>query len=155
MTVAVDTNIFLDVLIPNPTHVETSLKKLESASRKARMIICEIVYTELASQFSSQSEVDGFLSETGVEVAWNDRKTLFEASRRWQQYRIQRKRRNFCPGCGVSVSPSCPQCGGSLSKPNRVLKDFIIGSHAAAFADVFLTRDRGFYRNSFSGIKFF
>ena len=41
------------------------------------------------------------------------------------------------------------QAGG---KRQRILADFLIGSHAFHEADQLLTRDRGFYRRYFSGL---
>ena len=38
-------------------------------------------------------------------------------------------------------------------KRQRILADFLIGSHAQTFADVLLTRDSGFFRKYFQDIE--
>ena len=43
MQSALDTNILLDILIPNQLFVKTSLKKLETAAQEGKLIISEIV----------------------------------------------------------------------------------------------------------------
>jgi hypothetical protein len=58
MVSAIDTNILLDILIPNPKYLLKSKLLLENAVTKGALIICEIVYSELASQFNTKREVD-------------------------------------------------------------------------------------------------
>ncbi len=153
MITAVDTNILLDILIPNQKFLHESLQKMESAAEKGQIVICEIVYSELASQFNRENELKSFLTDTRIEILWCLDKTLFQASQLWQSYRKtqeQHSMRYFCPECGNDLQSQCPNCGVSLNKPRRILNDFIIGAHAEEFSDVFLTRDRGFYREYFT-----
>jgi len=66
MITAVDTNILLDIIIPDQDFLKSSLQKLESSSNKGRMIICEIVCTELASQFQYESELNTFVNDIAL-----------------------------------------------------------------------------------------
>ena len=68
MITAIDTNILLDLLIPNQSFVDSSIRKLENNSAKGNLIICDIVYTELASQFDRLTDLNKFLSDTKIEV---------------------------------------------------------------------------------------
>jgi predicted nucleic acid-binding protein len=47
MTTAIDTNILLDILIPNELFYEVSAAALERAAT-GLMVVCDIVYAELA-----------------------------------------------------------------------------------------------------------
>lgn len=153
MIAAVDTNIILDVLIPNQIHLKNSLSKLESLAKKSRLIISEIVYAELGSQFNELSDLNYFLAHTGIDMVPCDRETLYNASQLWSQYRKSRKKTQSCTECGKQISINCPHCKNSLNYPKRILNDFIIGSHAMTFSNALLTRDRGFYRHYFSELE--
>jgi len=52
MTVAIDTNILFDILLPDLEYKDRSLSLIIDYSKTDRLIISEIVYAELASQFS-------------------------------------------------------------------------------------------------------
>ena len=153
MTTAVDTNILLDILIPNLEHLETSLKKLEIASAKGDVIICEIVYSELASQFPTLSALNDFLNDMHIDLLLNNKASLFKASRLWLMYVRKSPHQSFCKECGKLINVNCPLCESRLSFPRRMLNDFIIGAHAMTFSDVFLTRDSGFFKKYFSELK--
>jgi predicted nucleic acid-binding protein len=150
---AVDTNILLDILIPDQTFQKESLLKLETASSKGKIIICEIVFTELASQFANIRDLNNFLNHTCIEVIISNKETFFSASRIWRDYCSKYKKEKFCPECGIKINIRCPKCSKEFNRPRRILNDFIIASHAKSFADVFLTRDLGFYRKYFSDLK--
>ncbi len=53
MISAVDTNILLDVLIPNNGFVENSMRALEESAASGLVVICDVVYAELCIHFDS------------------------------------------------------------------------------------------------------
>ena len=129
MTTAVDTNVLLDVIENNPQFAAKSQDWLDTARSRGSVIICTVVYGELVPSFGSKSEMDDTLEELDVELSPIDDAIAYEAGLRWQQYR---------------------QAGGTRA---RILPDFIIGAHALAAADTFLTRDQGFYRSYFPELQ--
>ena len=50
MITAVDTNIILDVLIPGEPFGESSKELLDRHSSKGKLILCEVVFAELAAR---------------------------------------------------------------------------------------------------------
>lgn len=153
MITAIDTNILLDILIPNQDFLTSSLQNLEKCSKKGDLIICEIVYAELAAQFNNELELNRFLQDTKIEVKPSDKEIFYKASQIWKTYISKSSRKYYCPQCGIQTSAKCQNCNNHLNLPRRLLSDFIIASHAQNFADIFLTRDRGFYRNYFKTMK--
>jgi predicted nucleic acid-binding protein len=147
MISAVDTNILLDVLIPYAPHHESSLTLLREALAGGILIINEVVYAELASQFQLASDLDLFLEDTGITLVSTGREALACAGGIWRLY--ARKRQFQCTTCGKALHTNCPDCGNSANPRQHILSDFIIGAFALRQSAQLFSRDRGFYRHYF------
>jgi predicted nucleic acid-binding protein len=128
MITAVDTNILLDILVPNEQFYEASADALEEAAGEGSIVTSDIVYAELCIHFENQRDCDAFLESNEIRVQALTREAHFLASRAWRTYRQQ---------------------GG---KRARILADFLIGAHAQKQATRLLSRDRGFYRKLFPSL---
>ena len=128
-----DTNILMDLLLDDLTHRPESEDALREAARGGALVICEVVYAEMAGLFSEPSQLNDFLREVGIEMISSLPKTLWKAGQLWRK---SRKGRTDEP---VSA--------------RRFLADFLIGAHALLQAERLLTRDQGFYRAAFSGLR--
>lgn len=131
MITAVDTNILLDVFLPDKKFASGSSKLLKLAYDEGALVICDIVYAELVPQFEKRSMLDSTLSTISVSLLSIDKDVAFLAGERWKVYR---------------------KSGG---KRKRIITDFLIGAHAMIKAERFLTRDRGFYKSYFPDIRIF
>ena len=153
MILAIDTNVLLDILIPNTAHVETSLRCLTSIKPNDNLIICEVVFAELGSQFLSFNDLNKFLRDTGIRLTPSNEDSLFEASIAWKKYTARKKGKILCSACGKQQKAACPYCNEIILYRQHILSDFLIGAHARMHADRLITRDRGFYRKYFEGMK--
>jgi len=153
MISAVDTNILLDILIPNNKYVDRSLSCLSRASEEGPIIMNEIVFAELCSQFLSQDDLNQFLSETMIQITFSNDKVLWEAGKVWKEYTKSKIQKMVCPACGKAIPAVCTNCQTPVQPRRHILSDFLIGAHARIFADRLITRDRGFYRKYFKGLK--
>ena len=153
MITAIDTNILLDILIPDEAHSLSSKRLLDRCLEKGQLVICEVVYAELSSQFPSEGELINFLSDTGIRLIHSSREVLYLAGERWRTFTRKRERRIQCPHCGEKVSVTCPKCDQPVALRDRILGDFIIGAHALLHAELLLTRDRGFYHTYFKELR--
>ena len=153
MITAIDTNVLLDILIPDEAHSLSSKRLLDRCLEKGQLVICEVVYAELSSQFPSERELRNFLSETGIRLIPSSREVLYLAGERWRMYARKRERTIQCPHCGGKISITCPKCNQTVALRDRILGDFIIGAHALLHAEWLLTRDRGFYHTYFKELR--
>jgi predicted nucleic acid-binding protein len=154
MITAVDTNIILDILIPNEPFSESSKKLLDAHLSMGRLILCEVVYAELAAQFPSEEELKQFLTETGMRLEYSNEKSLYTAGTRWAKYaRKSNKDRFTCHQCGHHFEVACPRCQSAVTRRLHVLSDFLIAAHALIIADCLLSRDLGIYKTYFSDLK--
>ncbi len=153
MTVAVDTNILFDILLPDPGHVSRSLSRLNLYSKKHRLVISEIVYGELASQFHEQDMLLQFFSDTSISLVCSEPDALWAAGRAWKKYAENRTRDFQCKTCGKLQPLECSECSNDIVSRQHILPDFLIGGHALFHAGFLLTRDRGFYKRYFPELQ--
>jgi predicted nucleic acid-binding protein len=98
---------------------------LVAAYDAGAIVVSDVVYAELVPAFRDRAALDSALLELGATRSPIDSSIAYEAGLRWKRYRA---------------------AGGPR---NRIIADFLIGAHAMAVADVFLTRDRGFFSSYF------
>jgi predicted nucleic acid-binding protein len=126
---AIDTNVLLDVFGADAKFGEASARALRRCLAEGAIVACEAVWVEAAAAFSAAAPFEEAMKTLGVGFSSVNERTVVAAARAWRGYRARGGRRE------------------------RVVADFLIGAHAMEQCDRLLSRDRGFYRESFKGLK--
>jgi predicted nucleic acid-binding protein len=127
---AVDTNILIDILEPDPVYGLSSKEALKRCLREGVVVACEVVWAEAAVAYShAQDALITMLNEMGIQFSAMKLEASLMAAKCWSEYVKQ---------------------GG---KKKRIAADFLIGGHALIQCDRLLTRDKGFYRGYFKELK--
>ena len=119
------------MFLPDERHSPRSKEWLRDAYDRGAILVCDVVYAELAPAFEGRSKLDEALREINVTISPIDTSIAYEAGLRWLRYR---------------------KAGGPRT---RIISDFLIGAHAITLADAFITRDRGFYETYFPELRGF
>ncbi len=130
MITAVDTNILVDILEPDPDYGPASRDALKRSLQEGSVVACEVVWAEVATAYGeSLKKVTKALQTIGIGYSPMTEAAALEAARCWYRYR---------------------QKGGGR---DRIAADFLIGGHARIQCDRLLTRDRDFYSGSFKSLQ--
>lgn len=129
MITAVDTSVLLDVFAAHPDYVERSQMALRRCLQEGALVVCGVVVAELRLCFRSREKLLEALKALDVKFESISRETALFAGEAWQEYRR----------------------GGG--KREHLIPDFLVAAHAQTSAERLLTRDRGFYRRWFRGLK--
>jgi predicted nucleic acid-binding protein len=126
---AVDTNVLLDVFGADPKFSLASSDALRRCLKEGALVASEIVWAETATVFGDTGRFRDAMRKLLAVFSPMTEEAAIRAAGAWRRYRAS---------------------GGPR---DRIAADFLIGAHALVAADRLLTRDRGFYRRYFAGLR--
>lgn len=126
--IAADSSVLID-LLGGSDDALAAAGAIRQALHVGPVVLCEVALAELCTSLQGGSEVLQTLEEVGITYSAMEPKAALRAGEMQRRYRRR---------------------GGNRS---RTVADFLIGAHAMMQCDALITRDDGFYRDYFKGLK--
>ncbi len=133
--IAVDSNILIDFIGNDPGAADAADQALRRALASGPVVACEVVLAEVVAGLGNGSAVMDALEELGVDFSPLEQRSAVRAGE-MQRRHLERRR---------------AAAAGADSR--RVVADFLVGAHALLQCHGLITRDAGFFRDYFKGLK--
>ena len=132
--IAIDTNVLID-LLSGDARADAAEAALRLALTNGPVVVCDVVLSELTAGLGSGSEVLDALEDMGVRFAAVDQRAAVRSGEMQRKYNARLRAAGQRPGTA------------------RTAPDFIVGAHALLQCHALITRDDGFFRDYFKGLK--
>ena len=132
--VAIDSSVLID-LLGGDARAEAAEDSLRQALMRGPVVVCDVVVSEVVSGLGYGAELLDTLEEAGIAYAAIESRSAVRAGEMQRRYKERRR------GAGL------PALG------ERTVPDFLIGAHALLQCTALITRDAGFFRDYFKGLK--
>jgi hypothetical protein len=127
--IAIDSSVLIDLLAGDHAAAEGAEASLRECLSAGPVAVCDVVLAEVTTALRDGAEVLGVLEEMGIRFHATEGKAAVRAGEMQRRYR---------------------QRGG---KRQRTVPDFLVGAHALLQCNALITRDAGFFRDYFKGLK--
>lgn len=127
--IAADSSVLVDLISGQGADSEAAAATLRQALHIGPVVLCEVALAEVCTSVKGGAQVMDVLEDIGIGCSAMEPKAALRAGEMQRRYR---------------------QRGGNRS---RTVADFLVGAHAMMQCDALITRDAGFYRDYFKGLK--
>jgi predicted nucleic acid-binding protein len=132
--IAVDTSVVVDLLGDDP-HADAALESLRSAMSQGPVVVCEVAVSEIVAGLGRSAQLIDTLDEIGLAFSAMEMRSAVRAGEMQRRYNER------------------AQAAGKVPRSPRTVPDFLIGAHALLQCQGLITRDAGFFRDYFKGLK--
>ncbi|MBA3599294.1 MAG: type II toxin-antitoxin system VapC family toxin [Methylibium sp.] len=132
--IAIDTSVLID-LIGADARAASAEDALRAALTQGPVVACEVVLAEVVAGLGHGAVVVDALEESGIAFSSLELRSAVRAGEMQRRYK-ERLRAH--------------QAGTARG---RTVPDFLIGAHALMQCNALITRDAGFFRDYFKGLK--
>jgi predicted nucleic acid-binding protein len=132
--VAVDSSVLID-LLGEDARADAAEASLRLALVAGPVVVCEIVVSEVTAGLGHGAAVMDVVEEMGIRFSAIEQRSAIRAGEMQRRYK-ERLRQS-----------------GQAPETPRTVPDFLVGAHAMLQCSALITRDGGFFRDYFKGLK--
>jgi len=133
--IAVDTSVLID-LLGEAAAADEAEACLREALAHGPVVLCEVVVSEITAGLGHGAEIMDVIEEMGMSYLPVERKSAIRAGEMQRRYKERLRAENR-----------------SADPLQRTVPDFLVGAHALLQCSALITRDAGFFRDYFKGLK--
>ncbi len=143
--IAVDSSVLID-LLGEDSRAAAAEACLRLALGEGRVVVCEVVVSEVTAGLGQGADVMDTLEDMGLHFSAVEQRAAVRAGE------MQRRYNERSRGRPVSASSTATTTAANAAA-RRTIPDFIVGAHALLQCSALITRDAGFFRDYFKGLK--
>ena len=132
--IAVDSSVLID-LLGDDVRADAAEASLRLALVAGPVVVCEVVVSEVTAGLGHGAVVMDVVEEMGIRFSAIEQRAAIRAGEMQRRYN-ERLRQD-------GKTPATP----------RTVPDFLVGAHAMLQCSALITRDGGFFRDYFKGLK--
>ena len=132
--IAIDSSVLID-LLGGDALAEAAEDCLRQALARGPVVVCDVVVSEVVCGLGYGAELLETLENAGIAFSAIESRAAVRAGEMQRRYK-ERRRAAGLPAAGP-----------------RTVPDFLIGAHALLQCTGLITRDAGFFRDYFKGLK--
>ena len=132
--IAIDSSVLID-LLGDDGRADAAEICVRDALAHGPVVLCDVVVSEITSGLGRGTEIMEVVEEMGMSYLPVERHAAIRAGEMQRRYKERRR----------AASQQAPG--------QRAIPDFIVGAHALLQCKALITRDAGFFRDYFKGLK--
>jgi len=133
--IAIDSSVLIDLLGDDASMADAAEGSVREALARGPVVLCDVVVSEITAGLGHGADIMDVVEEMGMNYVPVERRSAIRAGEMQRRYNERRRSAGL-----TGLSP-------------RTVPDFIVGAHALLQCSALITRDAGFFRDYFKGLK--
>lgn len=133
--IAIDSSVLIDLLGDDAAMADAAESCVRDALARAPVVLCDVVVSEITAGLGHGADIMDVVEEMGMRYLPVERRAAIRAGEMQRRYKERRR------------------AAGLTGPLPRTVPDFIVGAHALLQCSALITRDAGFFRDYFKGLK--